>query len=139
MRRKAIALAVLGSLSGCGLDYDPADQAVQRDVYTRLEDCMADWGDAQLCTQQQPQQVASSGGGGGTYVHTYYHGPEYYPGSRQTYRNGQVITPQRASAVSTTAPRAPSAAFKSAVSQSSASRGGFGSSGRSASSGSFGG
>lgn len=51
-RSAAVTLLVLG-VSGCGMDYDPGDDIVQRDVYASRSDCEKDWGNRDYC-QAQP-------------------------------------------------------------------------------------
>lgn len=142
-------------LAGCGTDIPDAQQ---RDVYTKFEDCMADWGKAELCQQMQQaeaqqfaQQTTGVPGGGGS--HLVYWGPNYYPGDRSVYYNGQQYTPlanramSRPFAVTSTSspaakasPGTPSRGGATAGAGSNAgSRGGFGGGGRAAGAGSSGG
>jgi uncharacterized protein YgiB involved in biofilm formation len=136
-RTKAVTL-ILAGMVGSGCDYDPAKEPVQRDVYSKIEDCMADWGDSRLCTEaaqnQQQQQYA------GTQPHPvfirpyYFHGPEYIPGDRATYYDGRRVAPRSNLAPIHTTPSMPSAAFVSAraATPGGVSRGIFGGSGRAA-------
>ena len=48
----AVTLLVLG-VSGCGMDYDPGDDIVQRDVYASRGDCERDWGNRDYCEDQR--------------------------------------------------------------------------------------
>lgn len=129
-------------LAGCGNDI-PSD--MQRDVYTKFEDCMADWGKTELCQQMQEaeakqfaQQTTGVEGGGGS--HVIFWGPSYYPGARSVQYNGQSYTPlanramSRPYAVTSTS----SLAAKSSPGKAQAapvSRGGFGAGGRAAGAG----
>ena len=112
-RRAAATLTLVligtGTLSGCGKD-EP--QTATRDVYKTQADCKRDWGDdATKCERQ------SSGTHSG-----YYYGPSHYTSSR----SGFSSTPG-----TTTAPRSGS----SAIGSTTVSRGGFGASASSHSSG----
>lgn len=70
------------------------DKPAQRDVYTSLEDCVADWGDTELCERQikearehaekMAELAAKNGGGGGgipAFIPLFY-GPTYYGNDR---------------------------------------------------------
>lgn len=126
MERKRIAVLLLAAgIGGCG--YDPAADTVQRDVYTRLEDCVADWGNQELCAQtlqaenQQEQRDAS---GNVVMVPQYvFHGPAYYPGNRSVTYSGRTVTPTGVGR-----PVSVSSFSRSGISP-SAARGGFGSAG----------
>jgi hypothetical protein len=161
MKKKAsrtVTLLLAGFMSGCA-DYDPVSEPVQRDVYTKLDDCLADWNDKALCleaaklAEAEKQKLAGNGSGGSMIVHPYYfYGPEYVPGSRVTYYNGAQIVPRGNVAAMQTAKVAPSSAFSSSRSSvagsvsrgggvtggGSAARGGFGATGRAATGGSMG-
>ena len=112
-RRSArITLVLLGvaALAACN------DDARQRDLYASKQDCVKDWGDETKC---EVAPASSTGGRTGTH----YWGPSY---SRGTYRASSGT-----SVGSVSAPRSGS----HAVGTSSVSRGGFGSSASSHSSG----
>ena len=93
------------SLGACG--DSPGEQAVQRDVYTgpkAMEQCVADWGNAELCnrrlTAEEAKQIAAqqrSSGGGSNPIFLYsggygYMGPSY-SGERAVTHNGQRYVP----------------------------------------------
>ncbi len=131
----SIQLVILASLVSTGCDMDPNVQA-QRDVYTKMEDCVADWGDPKLCqtmaqeaSQQQAQQATQAGGGHAVFVPHYFGGPMYYGGNRAYIdpSSDRVVTPRtnRASSFRSTSIR--SSSLPSRV----AARGGFGGAGRS--------
>ena len=107
-RRSArITLVLLGAaaLGACG------DDADRRDLYASKQDCVQDWGDETKCETAPPGTTSSrphSGGG-------YFYGPPYRGSS---YGTGS------STATGSTALRSGSRA----VSTSSFSRGGFGSS-----------
>ncbi len=90
----AIPLLVLLALVGCE---DDSTVTAQRDVYTRLEDCMADWGDKALCQQMEQtaeaeaQRAANTGAHGGVVMqpYPYFYGPTYYGGERVVYVGDQ--------------------------------------------------
>jgi hypothetical protein len=155
-KTKNISLVLIPILlAGCGAKIPDAQQ---RDVYTKYEDCMADWGKAELCQQMQQadaQQFVQNttgvtSGGGSNLI---FWGPSYYPGSRSVSYNGQQFAPltnramSRPFAVTSTSsptakasPSTPSRGATAAGSSSNAgSRGGFGGGGRAAGAGSSGG
>jgi len=125
-------------LAGCGTDIPDAQQ---RDVYTKFEDCMADWGKTELCQQMQEadakqfaqETTGVQGGSGGS--HVIFWGPSYYSGGRSVMYEGQTYAPttnramSRPFAVTSTS----SAAARTSVAKpTSVSRGGFGAGGRAA-------
>lgn len=159
------------SVAACDFSSTPQDleKPKQRDVYTSLEDCVADWGDTELCERQIDKAreraataVASHSGGVPAIIPIFY-GPSYYDGNRSyvSPKTGSSITPatqKAAQAAAFTRPGTPPvfrsvspvAAPVSAVasgarssvsssSSSSVSRGGFGSTGHAAASSSSGG
>jgi uncharacterized protein YgiB involved in biofilm formation len=105
-RSAAITLLLAGTMSGC------SEPLPQRDVYQSLADCQRDWVDPKRCEPVRDNRYAPS----------YFYGPSHY-GSSDTYGR----------------PRPSSNAMdavRSSSSSSTVSRGGFGSSSRSFSSGS---
>ena len=138
MKSKTISLLLAGMIGGC--DYDPAKEPVQRDVYTKLEDCMADWDDKELCLEaaklsdQEKEQYASRGSHGSVIMYPhYFYGPQYVPGSRVTYYNGREYSARSNNAVQSTPRTPPSSNFvNSRTAAGGTARGGFGSAGRSA-------
>ena len=106
-RSAAISLVLAGTVAGCG-ETDP-----QRDVYTSLADCQRDWNGPAQCESVRD----------GRYSHSYYYGPSHYGNSWPSGR-------PKASPTAFDSVRSPGASV------SSASRGGFGSTGHSFSSGS---
>jgi uncharacterized protein YgiB involved in biofilm formation len=111
-RRSAhITLVLLGAaaLTACG------DDADRRDLYASKQDCVQDWGDEQKCEPAPPGTTSSrphSGGG-------YFYGPAYRSSSHRS--SGSSLGSARSGS--------------RAVSSSSFSRGGFGHSASSHSSG----
>jgi uncharacterized protein YgiB involved in biofilm formation len=85
-----------------------AHAPVKRDVYASMEECIADWGDKDLCvkaaemaSQQQAQQSSGGTYSNGAVVYHHFYGPEYsYSGDRYITRNGQIYRPTSNSAVS---------------------------------------
>ena len=139
-RNLSLVLVPILLAAGCGGDV-PSDQ--QRDVYTKFEDCMADWGKVELCQQlgeADAKQFAEAttgvaGGGGGS--HLIYWGPSYYPGDRAVMYNGQSVAPTTNRAMSRPfAVRSTSSAAArtspATARATSVARGGFGSSGHAA-------
>lgn len=147
-RTKNLSLVLVPILiAGCGID---DVSSMQRDVYTKFEDCMADWGKTELCQQMQQSdaqkfatQTTGVQGGGGS--HVIFWGPSYYPGDRGVIYNGQNYTPRSnlamsrpfavtssSSALARTSPATPRPS-------SMVGRSGFGASGHAASAGSSGG
>lgn len=133
---------------------NPEEKVTQRDVYASLEDCVADWGDTELCERQQKEAhehaekmaaaQSHSGGGGVAFVPMFF-GPSY-SGERTVTHNGRTITPsgyssgRTANYVTNTATGNRVVSYSkpgtmSTHATSAVSRGGFGGSGASASSG----
>lgn len=158
-RRKKVALALVPmflAMSGCGYDPSQDGAPMQRDVYTKVEDCIADWGNAELCSKvadAERAQFAKSVGvahdGGSSII---FWGPSYYSGSRSVDYGGRSYTPLTSRAMSKpfsvtpnsssfarSSPGTASRPASGVSSSGSSSRGGFGSSGHSASAGSSGG
>ncbi len=123
-RRRAsarITLVLIGSAAvvGCA----PQPTAIVSDHYASREECAADWGAPDYCERVA---VTGAGGSGGQ---VYFRGPTYYPGSRdrlqQQIRDGlgqRGLAPSDRAVARSTLPAA-------------TSRGGFGTSARSYSSG----
>ena len=121
-RSRTITLVLIGSatLSACAPEVAPN---YQRDHYTSIEECAADWGRPQDC---EPSPGSPYGGGSGYF----FRGPMYMPGFRddaqfaareQARQEGVAIADGRLSnrAVGTSGSRS-----------GSTQRGGFGSSSR---------
>lgn len=155
-----VALAATVIVTACDTTTNTPSEATdsksvsQRDVYHSLADCMADWGDSELCDKQQAeakalaQQQAQNSGGHSTSFVPIFLGPMYSPGDRSAYMNGNRYSPATQGAASTatylrnnrtgvvSAPSyvspskptfgAPSVASRPSVSSSGVSRGGFG-------------
>ena len=137
-RSAAITLVLAGStLAGCS---GPAEQ---RDAYASLNDCVKDWQNPAQC---QPVRD-------GRYSSNYYYGPPYYgasltdgrprpsPNAMDAVRVGSTSSASRSwfssgSSSSFRSTSSGSSTRTSSSSSSSSSRGGFGSTGRSFSSGS---
>jgi len=137
-RSAAITLVLAGStLAGCS---GPAEQ---QDAYASLNDCVKDWQNPAQC---QPVRD-------GRYSSNYYYGPPYYgasltdgrprpsPNAMDAVRVGSTSSASRSwfssgSSSSFRSTSSGSSTRTSSSSSSSSSRGGFGSTGRSFSSGS---
>ena len=102
------AAALGGTLGGC------AKEDIRRDVYASKQDCLADWGN----TPQDCEPAYDRPTGNGAITH-YYGRPYVYHGG--------------SSGIGSTVGSSGSAHSSRAISSSSVSRGGFGSSGHSAS------
>lgn len=135
MARRAsarVTLVLIGAaaLSGCGSEPDPAQRA--QDTYMSLDECAADWGRPDYCERQQITTGAGSS--------TYYHGPIYFPGNRDSAQYEAREAARRTGAqIASDAPSNRSIGRTTLGAPSSSgttSRGGFGSSSRSFSSGS---
>jgi hypothetical protein len=111
-RSTAITLVLAGTVAGCG------EPQPQRDVYASLADCTKDWNGPAQCEPVRD----------GRYSNSWYYGPNHYGSSWPSGR--PKPSPSAIDSVH--------AARGTAVSHgpSSASRGGFGSTGHSFSSGS---
>ncbi len=131
-----VLIPALLAMSGCASD------ETQRDVYTRFEDCVADWGKPELCQQiaetEAKQFAQNQGVATGTGVHPMiFWGPTYYPGDRAVAFNGQTYEPKTNRAMSrpfTITSQSSSIAKSSpgTARTTSFSRGGFGGGARSA-------
>ncbi len=141
-RSRTVALLLVPTLiTACG----DMKEAQQRDVYTKFEDCMADWGQQELCVQlgqadaaQFAEDTTGVQGGGSASNTLLFWGPHYYPSDRSVVYNNRTITPSRNSAMSRpfrVSERSSPSAKTSASKPSTVSRGGFGSTGRSLSAG----
>ena len=132
-KSKFLPLIVIPMLVACGSGI-PEDE--QRDVYTKLEDCVADWGDKELCLQmaQEDQQAAGlTQNPDGSF---FFFGPMYSPSmGRYIEYDGRTVRPNTSR--STIKPmlisqtRSLSAKSSTTASGKSISRGGFGASARS--------
>ncbi|MGQ0654077.1 MAG: hypothetical protein ACT4P4_17735 [Betaproteobacteria bacterium] len=111
-RSAAIALVLAGAVAGCG------EPQPQRDVYSSLADCTRDWNGPAQCEPVRD----------GRYSNSWYYGPNHYGTAWPSGR--PKPSPSAIEALHT--PRGTSVAR----SASSVSRGGFGSTGHSFSSGS---
>lgn len=131
---RVLELFLMGTLTataGCGGD---SNVPAQRDIYTRMEDCVADWGDVKLCQAmdataqaEAAKQQATTAGGGTGFVPYYMWGPTYYGSDRVYYDSeGKAFTPRGNKAV-----RQAVTQVRASTVPSSARRGGFGSTGRS--------
>ncbi|MEO8203032.1 MAG: hypothetical protein ABI630_04160 [Betaproteobacteria bacterium] len=125
-RSAAVTLVLAGSLSGCG------EPQTQHDVYAKLEDCTKDWGNPAECSQVTDGRHSS----------TYFYGPRYYGSSFPSGRprpspNALEATPAgRGGATHMAGSGSRDSLASSRVgTPGSVSRGGFGSSARSMSSG----
>jgi uncharacterized protein YgiB involved in biofilm formation len=146
-KREKIAVPLLVTLIGMGVgacSMDPASEdpvvTAQRDVYQRMEDCVADWGDPKLCQEmaetarkeaektQQTQGVQS--GSHPVYV-PYFYGPTYYGSDRVAVVGDREIRPSMSRAVNAKSTSVRMSSLPSNVAKSISSRGGFGGIGRS--------
>ena len=131
-RSAAITLLLAGgtTLGGCG---SPVEQ---RDAYSSLQDCAKDWSDASLC-----EPVTD-----GRYSKSYHYGPPYYASNGWSFfgRGRTIASPNAMEATRLPPGSVASSSFSARASRmgisgggsSGISRGGFGSSGHSSSSGS---
>lgn len=97
-----VALAI--TVSACDTtDHSNEKKPSQRDVYASLEDCVADWGDIELCQQEMKESRehqekmaaarASGSSGGSTFVPIFM-GPTYYGDSRSVVSpSGNTVSP----------------------------------------------
>ena len=120
-RSAAITLVLAGSLAGC------SEPEAQRDVYTNLDDCRKDWGNPADCSRVSDGRHSSS----------YFYGPRYYGSSYPSGRPRASANALDASYAGRGGVTHMASNNRSSASSSgsSVSRGGFGSSAHSASSG----
>lgn len=104
MKNATSILTVGLLLTACG---DPgASEIKQRDVYHSLEDCVADWGEVELCERQIAQAKAdaeknkqtSSSSSVPAFI---FFGPSYTGSDRYVAHNGRTYVPSTTRAVST--------------------------------------
>lgn len=125
-RSRKITLTLIASISiaACGGD---SEQATRREIYKSKEECLKDWGDDDNC-----EETYSSG-------HRSYHGPHYFysSGSPYYFRRGETSpTPVGSHMNFSRVGEGASSSFSSGrVSSTHISRGGFGGSSSSHSSG----
>ena len=102
MKRGTLPFAIAISTSLVACDTTGADRVAHRDVYHSLEDCVADWGDIELCEQQMKEArehaekiaAAQAQHSGGTVplIIPMFMGPEYIGSSRtHTTPSGQTF------------------------------------------------
>lgn len=96
-----LVVALAATVSACDMAPDD-DKPAQRDVYSTLEDCIADWGDTALCERQMTEarehelkmaQAQRDNGGGSSAFVPLFMGPSYYGDSRAISHNGQTYAP----------------------------------------------
>ena len=115
---------------------------LQRDVYTRAEDCMRDWQQQDLC-QQMPmadaqQHASNTTGGTGSGVHPIFWGPSYTGSDRAVVYNGASVAPTTNTAMTRPFMVTSTSSASSRTSPGTAravARGGFGGGARASSSG----
>lgn len=110
MKLIKLPLVVLLASSVAACDTTEQPKTAQRDVYNSLEDCVADWGDTELCQAEMKQArehaekmaaAQGSSGGGGAFVPIFM-GPSYSGGDRAfTTSDGRRVVPQRTSSART--------------------------------------
>lgn len=99
----AMALAAALAMTVAACDSDPGAQVTQRDVYSgpnALNDCVADWGNEELCKQQiddaEKKRLAENAPGGAASHGAnpiFIYGPGYIDGARTASHNGVSYTP----------------------------------------------
>lgn len=140
----SLVVALSATVAGCD---DPANQTAQRDVYSgpnAFENCVADWGNEELCKRQLDEaerkaaaSVPTSGASGGGGSHVMLWGPTYYGADRQVYHRGQYYAPTSTRAERTAAfnniggGSVKPSSFGGAKPAAYVPRGGFGGAGRS--------
>lgn len=111
MKHKSINTSLIVALSifigACDVTEDTTqthkEKVEQRDVYSSLEDCVADWGDTELCQQQMKEarehaekmaELRAKQGGTGTSFVPIFFGPSYIGDNRSiTKPDGSTVTP----------------------------------------------
>lgn len=105
-----IVLVVLlaGTIAAC--DTTSTLPTSQRDVYSSIEDCIADWGDTDMCEKNMADAkeaaeaakiaAAQNPGFNPAFIPIFL-GPSYSPGERYANYNGQRYIPSTQRAVST--------------------------------------
>ena len=102
----SLVVALAATVTGC--DTDPGAKVAQRDVYSgpqAFENCVADWGNTNLCQNrldaEEAKKLAAAGHGSGGMVPLFIYGPGYYGGVREVVHNGSTVTPTATRAVQT--------------------------------------
>lgn len=113
--KKVVPLVVVLATTVAACDMTATEQeqhtkTSQRDVYHSLEDCVADWGDTELCQEQMKEArehqekmaaaQAQSGSGASIIPIPMFFGPSYV-GERSVVHNGREITPSSTKAART--------------------------------------
>lgn len=142
--KKIVLLLTPLFLSACEADMDLS----QRDVYTKMEDCVAEWGKVELCQKmadEDAKKAIASGVTPNNDSHFIFWGPSYFNGDRSVLYNGQRYAPSSYKpaksfytnqAFSNSAKVSPGTPFSAGkVGSGGGTRGGFGSSAGRASSG----
>ena len=121
-------IVAAAAVSGC-----EDDPTVQQDRYKSLTECMADWGNEELC-MRAPTSEARTAGGSTSYIYThpyYFYGPTYYPHDRvyTDPHTGNSVRPGGSNAFDVA--KAPASSFNSkpGVASSPGKSGGFGATG----------
>lgn len=151
----SLVVLLAGTVAACDATDHTKEQSGQkigqRDVYNSLEDCVADWGDTELCTQQMKEArehaekmaaAQAKSGGSVPAILPIFWGPTYYGDTRSVTHNGREYTPTSSKATRTAnvfngpngartiSYAAPPTVTKSASgATTTVSRGGFGSTG----------
>jgi uncharacterized protein YgiB involved in biofilm formation len=119
-RSQYIVLALIGTTAALRA-YVPSAQRAVHDRYASLEDCSADWGRPDFCTQDQDNRPLPGNFGGPRMV---YRGPTYAEGDREAARYEARSRALRLGSLNMAA----ASTGSHAIEQSVPSRGGFGSS-----------
>lgn len=97
-----IVVALSATVAACDTTEQTSTEKIsQRDVYHSLEDCVADWGDQELCENQMKEareyaeKMAAAKGQNNSsiVVLPMFFGPEYSGNRSYTDKNGKTITP----------------------------------------------
>jgi hypothetical protein len=75
-------------ITGCG----DAEQT-KRDVYSSQEECIKDWGDAEMCTRPPKEDEDEYYRHNHGVYHPIFWGPTYYGSDRTVVYKGQTISP----------------------------------------------
>ena len=110
--RLPLVVLLAESVAACDTTGQDTPKAAQRDVYNSLEDCMADWGDTELCereikearehAQKMAAAQAKASGGAMPVFLPIFMGPTYYGDDRRAVSSsGTAVTPKTTSSART--------------------------------------
>lgn len=110
--RLPLVVLLAGSVAACDTTGQDKPKTAQRDVYHSLEDCVADWGDTELCEKEMKEArdhalkmaeaQAKASGGSMPVILPIFMGPTYYGDDRRAVSSsGSTVVPKTTSSART--------------------------------------